>query len=195
MRPGDPVLLRSVYRGQVRFAIPQHFVAEDAGRLIFYRRPGSQGRSVQRNGDGKYLDRWVRGDPTTAFVWARTHMLLLVRPGEAHSLELFWDESWSFLGWYVNLQSPLRRSPLGYDMTDWALDIWVEPDGRWRWKDEEDFAEARGLGVFDDEAAAAIRTEGERVIAAPPWPTGWEAWRPPGAWQPLALPDGWDVVG
>jgi hypothetical protein len=129
------------------------------------------------------------------FTWARTHMLLLTDPRKAHSLELFWDEAWSFLGWYVNLQSPLRRSPLGYDMTDWALDVWVEPDGHWEWKDEEDFAEARRLGVLDDAAAAAVRAEGERVIAARPWPTGWEGWRPPAAWPALSLPEGWDVVG
>lgn len=194
MRPGDPVLLRSTFRGKVRFTIPHHFVGDDAGRLVLYRRPGSQGRTIRRNADGKYLDRWVRGEPTTPFTWARTHMLLLIRPNESHSLELFWDESWSFLGWYVNLQSPLSRSALGYDMTDWALDIWVEPDGSWVWKDEEDFAEAMQLGVFDEKAAAEIRAEGERVIAARPWPTGWEAWRPPPSWGPLPLPDGWNAM-
>ena len=194
MNPGDAVLLRSIYGGRVRFTMPQHFVAEDAGRLVLYRRPGNQGRTVRRDAQGKYLERWVRDDPTTEFLWARTHMLLLTNRREAHSLELFWDEAWSFLGWYVNLQSPLRRSPLGYDMTDWALDVWVEPNGSWQWKDEEDFAEARRLGVLDDGAAAEVRAEGERVIAARPWPTGWEAWRPPAAWQALSLPSGWDVV-
>lgn len=39
-----------------------------------------------------------------------------------------------------------------------------------------------------------VREGGERVIAAKPWPTGWEDWRPPTAWRPLALPDGWDVT-
>ena len=194
LRSGDPVLLRSIYRDRVRFTIPHHYVAEDAGRLLLYRGPGNQGRSVRRDSAGRYLERWVRGDPTDDFLWKHTHVLLLVDPKESHSLDLFWDESWSFLGWYVNLQSPLRRSALGFDMTDWALDVWVEPDGRWQWKDEEDFAEAQRLGVLDAAAAAAVRSEGERVIAARPWPTGWEAWRPPAEWRPLALPSGWDVV-
>jgi predicted RNA-binding protein associated with RNAse of E/G family len=117
-----------------------------------------------------------------------------VRPDDAHSLDLFWDEAWRFLGWYVNLQTPLRRSPLGFDMTDHALDVWVEPDGRWGWKDEADFAEAQRLGVLDAREAAAVRAEGDRVIAAKPWPTGWESWRPPADWTPLDLPAGWDVV-
>ena len=93
----------------------------------------------------------------------------------------------------MNLQAPNRETRLGFDTTDWAIDIWVEPDGTWRWKDEEDFAEAQALGVLTPTAAAAVRAEGERVVAARPWPTGWEEWRPPPEWTPAALPDGWDA--
>ena len=28
-----------------------------------------------------------------------------------------------------------------------------------------------------------VREEGERVIAAATWPTGWEDWRPPPDWD------------
>jgi len=61
---------------------------------------------------------------------------------------------------------------------DHALDVLVEQDGTWRWKDEGDFAKAQRLGVFTPDEAALVRAEGERVIAARPWPTGWEDWRP-----------------
>jgi hypothetical protein len=50
--------------------------------------------------------------------------------------------------------------------------------GTWHWEDEDDFAEAQALGVFTPAEAAAVRAEGERVIAARPWPTGLESWRP-----------------
>ena len=63
-------------------------------------------------------------------------------------------------------------------MTDQALDVLVEPDGTWRWKDEDDLAEAQALEIWTADEAAAIRAEGERVIAVRPWPTGWESWRP-----------------
>jgi len=122
-------------------------------------------------------------------------VLQLVRPGDSYTVDVFWDDAWSFLGWYVNLQAPLQQAELGFDTTDWALDVWVEPDGTWAWKDEDDFAEAIELGVFDAEAAAAVRAVGESVIAEHPWPTGWEAWRPPPAWEPLPLPRGWAAVG
>ena len=67
---------------------------------------------------------------------------------------------------------------------DHALDLVIAPDGSWCWKDEDDFAEAQALGVFTVEQAAAVRAEGERVLAARPWPTGWENWRPQGATTP-----------
>ena len=63
-------------------------------------------------------------------------------------------------------------------MTDQALDVLVEPDGTWRWKDEDDLAEAQALGHLDCRRGSGRRAEGERVIAASPWPTGWEDWRP-----------------
>jgi hypothetical protein len=94
----------------------------------------------------------------------------------------------------VNLQAPLVVRAERFDTTDWALDVVIEPDGAWRWKDEDDFAYAQELGVFGAAAAAEVRAEGERVIAAQPWPTGWEAWRPPAAWGPLGLPRDWHVV-
>jgi hypothetical protein len=194
VNPGDAVLLRSIYRGRVRWAWPHRFVAEDA-RFALYCGPGNEGRLMkQASEDGRYLEAWARGDPPVEWTWARTHVLRLMREGDAHTVELFWDEGWSFLGWYVNLQAPLRVHGAFFDTTDWALDVVVAPDGTWRWKDEDDLAEAIELGIFDDAGAAAVRAEGERVIAAPPWPTGWEDWRPPPEWIALPLPEGWDVV-
>ena len=188
------MLTRSVYNRRVRMAVPRRFVDVDEGRLVLYLAPGSEGKWMGRDADGRYLERWVRGDEPFDLTWSRTHVLQLVHPGAAHTVEVFWDESWSFLGWYVNLQAPLRRTRLGYDTTDWALDVWVEPDGNCRWKDEDDFAEAIALGVLDERDAAAVRAEGERVIARRPWPTGWEDWRPPPHWPPLVLPKEWADV-
>jgi len=117
-----------------------------------------------------------------------------MRTGDAHTVEVVWDESWTHLGWYVNLQAPLRVTGRLFDTTDWALDVVVDPDGTWRWKDEDDLRRAVELGVFDDGSAEAVRAEGERVVDERPWPTGWEGWRPPPYWTPLGLPEGRDAV-
>ncbi len=191
---GDPLLLRSVYSGRVRWTFPHRFVTNADGLVALYCAPGNRGKLMPRDAEGGYLEAWVGGAAPLDHVWERTHVLRLVRAGGSHTVEVFWDESWTLLGWYVNLQAPLRRVRLGFDTTDWALDVVVAPDGTWQWKDEDDFAEAQRLGVFSPAAAAAVRAEGESVAAARPWPTGWEDWRPPVDWLPLPLPDGWDVV-
>jgi hypothetical protein len=194
MRPGDVVLLRSVYRGRVRWTFPHRLVEDDGDRVALYCGPGAEGKWMRRDRTGDYLDRWVRGDDPFDKVWEWTHVLRLGRRDRSHSLDLFWAEDWSFLCWYVNLQAPLVASALGFDTTDWALDVVIEPDGSWNWKDEDDFALAQELGVFADGEAEAVRAEGERVIAERPWPTGWEDWRPPPEWTPPTLPPGWDRV-
>jgi hypothetical protein len=195
VRAGDAVLLRSVYRGRVRWTFPHRYVGEHEGRFGLYCAPGNHGKVIKTGAAGdRYLERWVRGDPPRDHAWERTNVLRFVRLADAHTIEVWWDESWNHIGWYVNLQAPLRRSPLGFDTTDWALDIVVDTEGTPRWKDEDDFSCAIALGVLDDRAAAAVRAEGERVIAERPWPTGWEEWRPPPEWTPLPLPVDWDLV-
>lgn len=83
----------------------------------------------------------------------------------------------------MNLQAPLTLNGSRFDTMDWALDIVI--DGAWHWKDEHHLTEAIELGIFDEETAAQVRAEGERVIATRPWPPGWEDWRPPSQWTPL----------
>lgn len=165
-----------MFRGRVRWAFPHTLVADGGEQIALYLEPGARGVQIGR-GDGHLL-RWARGDPPHPHTWHSRRALKLIRRGDAHSLELHWDDFWRFEGWYVNLQAPLTECAAGFDTTDRALDIVVAPDGAWRWKDEDDLAELVLLGAFTAEEAAAIRAEGERVIAAKPWPTGWEDWRP-----------------
>jgi RimJ/RimL family protein N-acetyltransferase len=192
---GEPVLLRSVYGGRVRWTFPHRFTGLDGGRIGLYCPPGTEGRMLHRHRDGRApVERWVGGDPPARHVWERTHVLRTTDPAAMHSIDLYWDEAWTFLGWYVNLQAPLVPSLLGYDTTDLALDVWIDPDGTWSWKDEHDLAALVDHGVLDPAGAAAVRREGERVIERSPWPTGWESWRPPPEWTPPPLPDRWDRV-
>jgi Protein of unknown function (DUF402) len=118
-------------------------------------------------------------------------VLILGRPGRAHSIWLFW-ESWRFAGWYVQLEEPWRPSRFGFDTTDHPLDIWVESDGTWQWRDEHELNVAVELGFFDAEQAAAFRAEGERVITEWPFPTGWEDWRADPSWPVPSANDEWE---
>jgi len=191
---GDVVLYRNVFRGRVRGCFPCHYVGRWDARHGLYRQPGTQCKRSMSTEDRSYAQRLIADGPAFGFVWTRTHRLGFVREGDAHTIELFWNEAWEFLGWYVNLQAPLVVRGDRFDFTDFELDIAVSPDGTWEWKDEDGFAEMQQLAILDAAAAAEVRAEGERVIAEKPWPTGWEDWRPPPEWGPLPLPEDWHVV-
>ncbi|HZS87416.1 MAG TPA: DUF402 domain-containing protein [Chloroflexota bacterium] len=128
--------------------------------------------------------------------------MFLHRPGEAHSIGLFWREAEGvFRYWYVNLEAPWRRSVVGFDTWDHALDLVVAPDlSSWEWKDEDEFAWWQGVGIISAAEAKAIRAEAERAIEAierraAPYCDGWERWVPDPGWRPLTeLPANWDLV-
>jgi hypothetical protein len=191
---GDAVLFRSIYNGEVRWCYPSRYVGEWNGRHGLYCGPGYAGKTMTRNAHGSYLVDWSTGVPPIDAPWDKGHVLRFMREGDAHTIEICWDHDWNLVCWYINLNSPIVIRGRNFDETDWALDVWVDPDGSWRWKDEDDFAEVQALGILDPAAAAALRAEGARVIAERPWPTGWEDWRPPPEWEPLPLPEDWHVV-
>ena len=193
MLAGDVVLKRSIYRGNVRWTFPHRYVGRWGGRVGLYCGPGNQGKAMRRGPDG-YLERWRTDAPPYDTEWEQTHVLRFEAPGARHSIEIYWTEEWEQLSWYVNLQTPTVVRDDRVDTTDQALDIVVSPSGEWRWKDEDELDEAVELGIWTEREAAVICADGERVLEARPWPTGWESWRPPEAWGPLGLPRDWHVV-
>lgn len=126
--------------------------------------------------------------PILSFAWPETpYSVLLWTVGDEHQV------------WYVNLQDPLTRTPLGFDTVDHALDGVIELDrSAWRWKDEDELTQAVRDGLFTPEEAADFRAWGERAVdrvlsREPPFDRDWEDWRPNPTWRHPRLPDGWDV--
>jgi hypothetical protein len=203
-QPGEICMLRYRKLGPVTFALPVRIVEDGPNLTALYLAAGTpikaramlDGTPIPR--DLPYLERQrlpvVVGERT----WRVNDVLILVRPGEAHDFRLYWNAATGVLrGWYVNLQDPLQRVRVGFDTADHVLDLDVSPDLRWRWKDEHEFADALSIGRFTSQEAAAIRAEGERVIAdieARHWPfdAGYEQWRPDPSWEIPNLPSNWD---
>ncbi len=201
---GDNALLRYRRLGPVTYAMPTTVVEDGEHLTMLYLRPGTP---IKRRvlADGRPIPRNIPYAEQAALPviigdghWLANHTLILVRPGDAHDIRLFWSEQdWAFRGWYVNLQRPVRRVRVGFDTTDHVLDVFVEPDGTWHWKDEDELAAAVEIGRFTATEAAAIREEGERVIQrieARSWPfdAGFEQWRPDPAWPLPSLPQDWE---
>lgn len=133
-------------------------------------------------------------------VWEETDVLFLALPGESYAVWLMWEQGQGKLRcWYINLETPLLRTPIGFDTMDHELDIVIRPDrSEWRWKDEEAFREWEAAGVYSAGEALEIRAEGERVLQRlkanlSPFGDGWEEWRPPSGWVIPVLPHDWDM--
>lgn len=132
-------------------------------------------------------------------VWHGGGVLILTPPDCAHSVWWFFDGSHRFEGWYVNLERPLGRWHGGIDLQDQALDIWVEPDRTWEWKDEDELQERIGHSLYwSEEEVPEIRAEGHRVIAKIeagvfPFDGTWLDFVPDPHWTPSTMPTNWDI--
>jgi len=194
-RPGDAIVLRERWRGRVFHARPATLVEDEPGQTIVFVPAGARcGVPIGEDGQELRLPNrlWrleVRERGTNgilSFAW----------PGTPHAV-LRWSADPAV--WYVNLQLPLARTAIGFDTTDHALDAIVEPDGSWRWKDEDELEQAVERGLFTAEDAAAFRAEGERAVARivdrePPFDRDWSGWRPDPSWPAPSLPEGWERV-
>ncbi|MCF6522003.1 DUF402 domain-containing protein [Streptomyces sp. JJ36] len=141
--------------------------------------------------------RYTKPRTTARSRWSGTGVLKLASPGRPWSVWLFWDHGWCFKNFYVNLEEPRLRWAGGVDSEDHFLDIAVFPDGRWEWRDEDEFAQAQRAGLMDPAQAARVRAAGRQAVAeirawGSPFADGWEHWRPDPRWPVPRLPEDWD---
>ena len=157
---------------------------------VYARRTGTRGGPGGRmllEWDGGYAER----------TWTGNRVLILHRPGLAHTVQLFWDATDRLQAWYINLEAPWQRSSIGFDTYEHVLDVVISPDrASADLKDEDELEWKITHGELTPAEAMDIRTEAERATRAvlagdPPWTAEWESWRPAPAWPIPTLPPGW----
>lgn len=195
--PGDAVVLREVWRGAV-FAARPAILVEDAPGQTTLLVPGRVRCGMPVGEDGRELR--VPDRPWRLEIRHRgpNDILSFAWPDEPYGV-LRWYAPDGDHAWYVNLQDPLRRTELGFDTVDHALDVVVMVDGTWTWKDEDELAEAVANGLFTRTDAERFRDDGRRAVerirrGEPPFDRDWWSWRPDPSWPTPALPEGWDRV-
>jgi Protein of unknown function (DUF402) len=203
--PGQTIVRRNVYdSGRISAAESARVVSDDDRGLLAWTAAGSDaavrttltGESVRKMPLAQRLAIPTMLSPT---IWRSSQILTLTRKDTAHAVWWFFDSDLSFRGWYVNLEAPPKRWYGGIDTRDHALDIWVEPDRTWSWKDEDEFAERTGaVDFWTEEQAAQIRAEGERVITLieaglHPFDGAYTDFRPDPAWEPTRFGPEWDL--
>jgi len=202
---GSTVAQRNVLRGRLMSALPGRVLSDDGDGLTLARWPGAgclvNGEWVTAMASGRPEDREAalvaldRGEwELVPFTWHTTAVVNTLEEGRWFSVHRFHDPaSGALLCWYVNFQRPFARVDGGIDTLDLVVDLVVAPDLRWEWKDEEEYAHARRLGIVTDDehrAVAAARDEALALVeaVAPPFSTEPPRWRPSPGWTAPTLP-------
>lgn len=196
--PGDNIVLREVWEGKVWTARPVIVVEDCIDVTALYIAKGSKWkRPFNAEGSPKRIpaSEWMLGDD----LWSKD-VIRVSPPGDRFSILPFRDDKGAFRFWYLNIETPLARTPLGFDYMDQTLDIIIDANLRkWRWKDEEELEEAVDLGVYTRQEAEEIRAVGEQALARflthkPPFDRAWDQWRPDPGWSVPQLSDDWATV-
>ncbi|MEU4118792.1 DUF402 domain-containing protein [Kitasatospora sp. NPDC028055] len=203
---GSTAVRRDVVDGRIWTAMPYTVLADDGTTLTMTARPGTESlapaswTASQRNDDvaarrrgiddlaaGSWqLDRWL---------WRDTVVVSRFTAGELYSVHRFLSPEGRPLRWYVNFELPYRRTAIGIDTFDLFLDLVITPDlGSHSWKDEDEYAEARRLGVIDRATHRQVELARERALAqlgdrTGPFAPDPEAWALPPAGELPVLPD------
>ena len=207
--PGTQVLQQDLWGGRLVTSRPVTVVRDLPDYLALYTQPNAPFLSnVIRNRYSIPLSERIdifmdMIDPDVGQLEERSsggrHVLALTPPDSWHSVWLFWTVDWQVTRWYVNLQAPIRRTSRGILVQDCALDIAVNPDMSWSWKDEDEFTELFKRGFFTDRQSSSIRAEADRMVQVieangSPFSDGWEKWRPDTDWRVPEIPKDWDVL-
>jgi uncharacterized protein len=198
--PGDPIVLREVWDGRIWAGYPAIAVEDRDDRSVNLVPAGvTMARPVADDGSVLRIpsDRWsLERAP-----WATWRILAFSFPDERYAVLLFWEQrDDTFFGYYVNVETSLGRTSIGFDYVDHLLDVLVSADrSEWSWKDEDELAEAVSRGLYSNDDARSFRTAGERglrhiVDREPPFDRDWSAWRPDPDWPMPELPEGWDRI-
>lgn len=203
--PGQTIVRRSVWdNGRITGIEAARVISDDDSGLLTWTAAGSD-CAVRTTLSGESIRKMPLAQrkliPTmlSPQTWISTNFLCLTRAATAHSIWWFFDTDLSFAGWYVNLEAPPKRWYGGVDTRDQALDIWVEPDRTWNWKDEDEFAERTGEENFWTAVQAErIRAEGERVIplieaGLYPFDGIHTDFQPDPTWEPSRFRPEWDT--
>ena len=205
--PGRTVVVQEIWEERVWAARP-HRVVHDEGdqvalwfpRGTMWKAPTTPPNRLRHENRGERLatcalsGEWVFRDAE----WD-VDTLVLLREDAWHAVWVSWLRDGRPYGWYVNLQRPISRTTRGFETMDLVLDLIIDPDRTWRWKDEDELETWVERGVCVPELAQRLRAEGLEVAARaerdePPFSEPWHEWRPDPSWELPELPEGWNVL-
>jgi hypothetical protein len=201
---GSTAVVRGVYKGSVWYEQAVRVLESGTSSVTAARWPGTATREISfyaeslRTGNDALRvaarDALARGDwKLVGSVWQWTGVVERVDSGRWFSVSRMFRADGALLCWYVNFQRPPVWRPDGWDTCDLALDLVVDPDGKRRWKDEDEYAHFRRLGIITTAEHTAVQAARQEAVALAEARGGMLAegpsqrWRPDPAWAALSL--------
>jgi len=208
--PGDHITLRNVFQGRVQTVFPSIIVA-DTPELVVTWLPvntpvlnGITDPNAEHDGGKGHLSAETMVAKSWTMAprnWHTEGTLRLKNPRSMWSLWVFWEPGMGDVrGWYVNVDAPYNRTRLGFDTWDMFLDVVVQPDRKtWRYKDEDEFADAIEAGIFNELEVQKVwdaAEQGLQTIAEnrQPFDSIWANWRPDSSWTTPQIPPDWEEI-
>lgn len=207
---GESCVLRGIVNQQVWLAQSVIVVKDEPDETLLLLLPGAECAFPEgywrwrKNKDFSHGTRWqeARSDSIhlRKFAWQTNRVLMFLEPDKYYACFLFWSQaSDQFNCYYINFQLPYRRSHCGFDTLDLDLDIVIDPQYHWKWKDEEDYQEGIREGGIREEWVQGIERCKAEVFdrikrRVNPINGAWLPWRPDPEWTAPALPEKWQVV-
>lgn len=209
-RADSIVVRRDVFRGKVWTATPFRVVSDGNDQLAMAIWPGVERLAPTHQAalSSSQRDETVRNFalPNLAsgswelatWIWGTSHhqttKLTLLMPGAYFSVDVCFRDAGDEAIWYVNFERPFQRTPIGIDTFDLLLDLVVEPDASFRWKDEDEYTHGRRLGIVSDDEHRQVQQAREQVLAlldrrVGPFDGQWLSWQPEAQWPLPVLPD------
>ncbi len=114
--------------------------------------------------------------------WTGSTVLKLRRAGDWYSVWHFFEPDGRTRGWYVNLETPVVRARGAVEVNDLQLDVVIDPDGSWHWKDVHHLAPTLASGrISHDELLATLAAAAEiadLLERDERWWAPWDDWTP-----------------
>lgn len=204
-KPGESIVWRGIYRNQVWHAQTVIVVKDTPEEIVVALLPGTECMMPAGYLDGKQSSkrRWEfkeRQWELERLHWHTNRLLCLLEPEKYYSTILFWDDqSNKFLCYYMNFQLPFQRSQSGIDTLDLDLDLIINPDYSYEWKDIDDYEKGIETEIILPEWIQGIEAAKQEIFDRLekrnyPYDGTWLGWLPDSTWSPPGLPKDWDTV-
>jgi protein associated with RNAse G/E len=203
--PGEVITWRGIFRNRVWHAQPTLVVNDTPEEIALTLLPGTECMAPEGYSLGKnsYKRRWnfkEKAWESETYFWRRNRLLLLMQPEKYYSTIFFWNhERNEFLCYYINFQLPFRRNHSAVDTLDLDLDLIINPDFSYEWKDVDDYQKAIEKEIIFPEWIEGIEVAKEDVFEKLearryPFNGSWLDWTPDPGWSPPTLPENWDKI-